>query len=270
MNKEFFTEPLTSLCATLCDFAGVTPPGYAAPASAELKQKLVNQSGLEKVDRILMYNPDAVADYIYDRYYDKFAPLEKTAPVRQRFITVYPPKTPVCFASMYTGATPDKHGITKYEKPVVKIESIFDAFIKAGKKPCIVSVKNQSMDKIFRGRDMAYFSETYDDAVVARALELMEKDEYDLLCVYNQRYDDAMHRSHPNSKRSQYALDCYAAAFKQLSEKVDTCWQKHDTLIGFAPDHGVHRMIIGLGNHGSNIPKDMNISHLYGIIPKKI
>ena len=64
MNKEFFTEPLTSLCATLCDFAGVTPPEYAAPASAELKQKLVNQSGLEKVDRILMYNPDAVADYI--------------------------------------------------------------------------------------------------------------------------------------------------------------------------------------------------------------
>ena len=269
MNKEFFTQPLTSLCATLCDFAGVTPPEHAAPLCDELKQSLISLSGVSKTDRILMYNPDAVADYIYDKYVDKFAPCEKIAPIRQRFITVFPPKTPVCFASMYTGAAPEKHGITKYEKPVVTIDSIFDAFIRAGKKPCIVSVKNQSMDKIFRGRDMAYFSEKYDDEVVERALELMDKDEYDLLCVYNQRYDDSIHRTWPTSARSRHALDCYASSFVKLGEKVKSCWQNHDTLIGVAPDHGVHRMLIGLGNHSSNIPQDMNISHLYGIIPKK-
>ncbi len=269
MEKEFFTRSLTSLTATLCGFAGVTPPEYAAPPCTELRENLIAASGVDKTDRILMYNPDAVADYIYDKYHDKFVPCEKIAPVRQRFITVYPPKTPVCFASMYTGAFPEKHGITKYEKPVVTIDSIFDAFIRAGKKPCIVSVKDQSMDKIFRGRDMAYFQEKYDEEVVERALELIEKDEYDLICVYNQSYDDAMHRSHPNSKRSQRALDLYASSFVKLGEKVNTCWQNHDTLIGFAPDHGVHRMFIGLGNHGSNIPKDMNVSHLYGIIPKK-
>ncbi len=259
---------MTSLCATLCSFADVSAPQFAAPLCEELKDRLTESGGTAKTDRILMYNPDAVADYIYDRYRDKFLPCEKIAPVRQRFLTVYPPKTPVCFASMYTGAQPEKHGITKYEKPVVEIDSIFDAFIRAGKKPCIVSVKDQSMDKIFRGRDMAYFSEKYDDEVVERALELIEKDEYDLLCVYNQRYDDSMHRTHPNSKRSLNALDCYASSFVKLGEKVNTCWKNHDTLIGFAPDHGVHRMLIGLGNHGSNIPEDMNISHLYGIIRK--
>ena len=268
MKTPFFTQPMTSLCATLCKFAGVEPPQYAAPSCDELANALESQGGTKRADRILMYNPDAVADYIYDRYIDKFAPCETIAPVRQRFITVYPPKTPVCFASMYTGAQPEKHGITKYEKPVVRIDSIFDAYIRAGKKPCIVSVKNQSMDKIFRERDMAYFSEEYNAEVVDCALELLEKDEYDLICVYNQSYDDAMHRSHPNSKRSLRALDLYASSFVRLGEKVNTCWQNHDTLIGFAPDHGVHRMLIGLGNHGSNIPQDMNISHLYGIIPK--
>lgn len=266
--QKFYDQPMTSLCATLCDFAGVTPPKFAADACEELKTGLTATSGVTSVDRILMYNPDAVADYIYDKYAEKFALCEKIAPIRQRFVTVYPPKTPVCFASMYTGATPDKHGINKYEKPVVTIDTIFDAFIRAGKKPCIVSVKDQSMDKIFRGRDMAYYSEKYDDEVVERALELIEKDEYDLLCVYNQRYDDSMHRSHPTSARSLKALDCYAGSFVKLGEKVNTCWQNHDTLIGFAPDHGVHRMLIGLGNHGSNIPEDMNISHLYGIIAR--
>lgn len=267
--QEFFKNSLTSLCSTICDFAGVQAPKFAAPACDELKNAIVAKYGKDKADRILIYNPDAIGDYIYDKYADKFVKCEQYAPVRQRFCTVYPPKTPVCFASMYTGAEPDKHGITKYEKPVVKIDTIFDAFIRAGKKPCIVSVKNQSMDRIFAGRDMAYFSEKYDDEVVEKALELIEKDEYDLICVYNQRYDDAIHRSWPTSPLAKHALDCYAKNFERLCEKVNTCWQNHDTLIGFATDHGTHRMLIGLGNHGKNIPKDMNISHLYGMIPKK-
>lgn len=269
MQNNFFKDKLTSLCSTLCNLANVPAPELSAPPCDDLLSSIRQKYNIEHVDRILMYNPDAIGDYIYDEYHDKFKTCEKFAPIRQRFCTVFPPKTPVCFASMYTGATPQQHGIQKYEKPVVTIDSIFDAYIRAGKKPCIVSVKNQSMDRIFAGKKMDYFPQKYDDEVVEFALKLIEKDEYDLICVYNQRYDDAIHRSHPKSKKAQHALDCYSNSFVKLCKKVEECWTNHDTLVGFATDHGTHRMIIGLGNHGKNIPKDMNISHLYGILQKK-
>ena len=263
-DTDFFTDSLTGLCAALCEKAGVAPPSQAAPASRTLLDELTAKYGDFTADRVLVYNPDAVGDWVTDKYADKLENSLKLAPVRHRFVTVFPPKTPVCFASMYTGAQPEVHGILRYEKPVVTIDSIFDAFIRAGKKPCIVSVKNQSMDRIFRGRDMDYFSEKYDDEVVERALELIKEDKYDLLCVYNERYDDAIHITHPCSRKARHAIDCYEANFTKLIEAVRRYWTAHDTLYGFCPDHGVHRMLIGPGNHGKNIPKDMNISHLFG------
>ena len=207
-DRDFFTDSLTGLCAALCEKAGVAPPANAAPASKPLLDELSERYGDFAADRVLIYNPDAVGDWVMDKYADKLQNSLSLAPIRHRFVTVFPPKTPVCFASMYTGAQPETHGILRYEKPVVTIDSIFDAFIRAGKKPCIVSVKNQSMDRIFRGRDMDYFSEKYDDEVVERALELIKEDKYDLLCVYNERYDDAIHVTHPTSRKARHAIDC--------------------------------------------------------------
>lgn len=265
-DRDFFDDPMTGLCAALCEKAGVEPPAQAAPASRRLLDEIAEKYGDFTADRILIYNPDAVGDWVMDRFADKLANSLSLAPIRHRFLTVFPPKTPVCFASMYTGAQPETHGILRYEKPVVTIDSIFDAFIRAGKKPCIVSVKNQSMDRIFRGRDMDYFSEKYDDEVAERALELIKADKYDLLCVYNQRYDDAIHVTHPVSRKAKHAIDCYETNFTKLVAAAEREWTGHKTLFGFCPDHGVHRMPIGLGNHGKSIPKDMNISHLFGVL----
>ncbi len=39
--------------------------------------------------------------------------------------------------TMYTGAQPAVHGITAYAKPVIKIDTIFDALIRAGKNPLL-------------------------------------------------------------------------------------------------------------------------------------
>lgn len=268
-SKGFFDDPMTGLCAALCETAGVTPPEQAAPASASLLGELRERYGDFTADRLMIYNPDAIGDWVMDKYADKLTKSFDYAPVRHRFRTVFPPKTPICFASMYTGAQPETHGILKYEKPVVTIDTIFDAFIRAGKKPCIVSVKNQSMDRIFRGRDMDYFSEKYDDEVVDRAIELIKADKYDLLCVYNERYDDAIHVTHPKSRKARHAIDCYETNFGRLVQAVRKEWSGHDTLVGFCPDHGVHRMPIGLGNHGKNIPEDINISHLFGFYPHR-
>ena len=43
----------------------------------------------------------------------------------------------------------------------------------------------------------------------------------------------------------------------------------HDTLIGFAMDHGCHEIDGDLGSHGLDMPEDLNIVHLYDVYPAK-
>lgn len=58
-----------------------------------------------------------------------------------------PSVTPVCFASMYSGVMPEIHGIMRYEKPVLKIKTVFDALAAAGKRCAIVSTEGDSISK---------------------------------------------------------------------------------------------------------------------------
>lgn len=267
--EQFNTIPLTTLTGTFCACMGVEPPKYATTKIDELVEYITSRCQNGKVDRVIIYNPDAIGDYIYRKYYDKFASVRKHLKREQPMLSMIPPKTPVCFASIYSGATPEQHGISKYVKPVLTIDTIFDALIRAGKKPCIVSVAGQSMDKIFRERDMDYYSTADDRSAVDKAIELVKEDKYDFICVYNQEHDSVMHITHPQSRFALRALDHYCDNFDRLATAVKENWKNHDTLVGFATDHGTHREWYGLGQHGKNIPKDMNITHLYDIFPKQ-
>ena len=53
-------------------------------------------------------------------------------------MSMVPPVTPVCFASMYSGLLPEKHGIKEYIKPVLKCRTVFDVVSEKGKKCAIV------------------------------------------------------------------------------------------------------------------------------------
>ena len=108
-------------------------------------------------DRVIFYNPDAVALWLYQKYTEKFTNAILHSDVSVPMLSVMPSVTPVCFASMYTGVMPDVHGIKRYEKPVLTTETIFDSFINAGKKCAIVSTSGDSISKIFLERDMDYF-----------------------------------------------------------------------------------------------------------------
>jgi len=119
-----------------------------------------------------------------------FVGVERVAPIEVEMKSVLPTYTPVCFSSMFTGAQPDVHGIRKYEKPVLSCDTIFDAFARAGKKPAIVAVKNSSIDLVFRNRKIDYYSEEYDPQVEARALKLIETDNYDFILVYHQEVQE--------------------------------------------------------------------------------
>ena len=265
MNDAVLNEiSLTGICASLTEAIGVEPPKEANPSIPALTDLVARTCG--KVDRIFMYNPDAVAMWLYQKYTSYYLPLQGNIQLTLPLRTVMPSVTPVCFGTMYTGAYPEVHGIQSYVKPVIRIDTLFDALIRAGKKPALVSTEGDSLSKIYLERPMDYFILPTVDDCTAKALQLIEEDAYDFILLYNADYDSTMHRFAPEGKESLDVLKKNIRVFGEIADKIRSCWKAHHTLLGFAPDHGCHEIDGGAGSHGLDMPEDLNILHFYTVI----
>ena len=182
--------------------------------------------------------------------------------------TVMPSVTPVCFGSLYTGAFPAVHGIRKYEKPVIRIDTLFDALIRAGKRPVIIGDPHCSLSHIFLERDMDYFIGDTIEEINKKAMALIDEDKYDFYVVYNGNYDSLMHKFGPESDEAMAQLRDNVASFDRLITALKQKWTGHDTLFAFAMDHGCHEIDGSCGSHGLDMPEDLNILHHYGLIPR--
>lgn len=256
---------LTDITKSLCNAINIPPPAYAKSSIGVLDEFVNEKTCGQGVDRMVIFNPDAIAEWITEKYSDILKDIVDSD-LKVQMLSVVPPKTPVCFASIYTGATPAEHGIQHYEKRKIELDSFFDAIARGNKKGCIVTVANQSMDILFRDRNIDYFALANDKEVVCKAVQLINSKQYDIICVYNQEYDDMMHRTHPKSLLSKRALKHYNESYKLLQQAVENSYTNEKTLLATITDHGVHREWYLLGNHGKDIPQDMNILHFYKII----
>ncbi len=256
---------LDTLCGALCYALGINSPKFSADANEQLKEYIDNTLSGEKCDRIFMYNPDAIAQWIYEKYPYFMQEVIDFAEVKLPLCTVMPSVTPVCFGTMYTGAQPCVHGIQKYEKPVIKIDSIFDALLRAGKKAAIVSYGNASMSNIYLERDIDYYIYQSMHKANAKATELIKEDKYDFICVYNGNFDSRMHKFGPESVEALAELRANSEMFSVFNELIKEHWKDHKTLVGFAMDHGCHQIDEGSGSHGLDMDEDLNIVHFYKI-----
>ena len=68
MIKAENRESLDTVCATLAYAMGIEKPQLAAEKNTALSEYIDNIFGGEKADRIVMYNPDAIAQWIYEKY----------------------------------------------------------------------------------------------------------------------------------------------------------------------------------------------------------
>ncbi len=268
MNNALNETSLDTLCAALSYTIGIDAPEKAAPADERLKEYVDTVFGGEKADRIFMYNPDAIGQWVYEKYALQLREAINRTELFLPYRTVMPSVTPVCFGTMYTGAQPEVHGIQKYTKPVLTIDTIFDALIRTGKKVAIIAIKNCSIAKIFLQRELDYFIYDSYEEINAKAAELIMKDEHDFIVVYNGNYDARMHKSGPESIDALGELRQNAAAFGEFSVLIERFWQNHNTLVGFAMDHGCHEIDEECGSHGLDMPEDLNIVHLYKGYPK--
>jgi hypothetical protein len=187
------------------------------------------------------------------------------APLTVSLHAELPSVTPVCFASMFTGARPAEHGITRYERPVLRCETLFDALIAAGRRVAIIAVKGSSIDLIFRERTIDYFSEPYDPEVIARACEIVAEDRHDFVLAYVQEYDDVMHETTPTAEEAIAAMERNLDGFVTLARCSAEHWSEHARVIAFTPDHGAHvSSESGKGTHGDDRPEDLEVQHYFG------
>ncbi len=263
---------ITQTAATVAALMGFEAPKDSAPQNPVVYDKAMAAlpANCDRFDRVLLYNPDAIAWWLYQKYTALFSEALLRSDLQIPVGSVMPSVTPVCFASMYSGVMPDKHGIKAYKKPVLTCDTLFDAAIRAGKRCAIVSTAGDSISCIFLSREMDYFLYPTYEEVLAKALELIKEDQYDLLVVYNATYDATMHKVGPESELALSVLKQNAADFAKLVDAVKEHWQGHNSFYGFCPDHGCHEIDGGCGSHGLDMEEDMNVIHLFGTATGKV
>jgi len=247
--------------------------GGQAPAQADAPLSLVTGYAERQLggpaERLLIYNPDCIGHWFWQKYSDMLAPVQALAPLAVPLRTMMPAVTPVCFGTMYTGVMPAVHGIRAYEKPVIRVDSLFDSLPRSGLRVALVAVEDSSMSKIFAGRPVDYHIVPDDAAAVARGLELIEADEHDIVVVYNQAYDDAIHATDIEAPEAIAAAAAHAADFVRLAGQAERCWRDRRAMVVWAPDHGNHTDWDGHGNHGEFREEDINVIHLFGALPAR-
>ena len=151
-----------------------------------------------------------------------------------------------------------------------RVETLFDSFIKAGKKCAVVSTRGDSISMIFLEREMDYYIYDSPEEVNEKALNLIEEDNHELIVIYNGNYDGRMHKFGPESPEALDALEKNIAFYKNMVEKINDEWKSHNVLYGFLTDHGCHEIDGDCGSHGLDMQEDMNVIHFYGVKEREL
>ena len=166
---------------------------------------------------------------------------------------------------MYTGVEPAVHGIQKYEKHLLKQESLFDCLAAAGKKTALVAVADSSMAVLFQEREgIDYYILPYDGEVTDKAVALIQEGSYEVVVVYNQEYDDVMHRTFPESEESLQGAEEPHRRLRPAVHRRRGELGYRGLSGGVGQDHGIHTNENGHGAHGSDLEEDLNVMHFFG------
>lgn len=264
MADHFNKYGLKHFAGIIADCMDLSPPESYAPGIPWVSDILKNRLG-GKADRVVLYHADAVGHYIWQKYTHLFAPVYQYTSLALPFLSTVESVTPVAHASMYTGMDPEGHGIFTYRRPQLTCDTLFDALIRAGKKVAIVAQRDSTFLHIFKGRALDYFEAPNALTVQEKALELIARDEYDVISIHTFDYDDAAHAFGPESRQGLNAVSLEAEGFQRIAQALQQN-SGHRTLITYSPDHGQHLTPGGTGLHGSKMIEDMNIVHFFGAL----
>ena len=131
----------------------------------------------------------------------------------------------------------------------------------------VIKTGNVMVDAILNSK--ISLAKSKDINVNAKAMEVILRDEHDFVVIYNGNYDSVMHKYGPESTEALAELRTNCHIFSCIAELVKNNWKHHNTLLGFAMDHGCHEIDGNCGSHGLDMLEDINIVHLYKGYPKE-
>ena len=257
------------LTPTVCELFGVREPAVCgAVAIAPVVDQAARTMGEGAMEKMVLFCCDAMGENQRDHFPEVFERIEKIAPFRIPSSAVMPSVTPVCYGTIFTGAAPCVHGIQKYTKPVLEVETLFDVFAEAGKNVAVVAMNDCSIDRIFRRRNVDYYSFRTDEQSFDCTMELIAKNSYDLIISYMNNYDHFQHRTGCFSAECTRQAYLAAERFEKLAAQLDEYCAAQNRGLVFVPDHGGHLIDENTGTHGFDIPEDMLVSHYYRLRAK--
>ena len=171
--------------------------------------------------------------------------------------TVYPARTVTGFSSMFTGAPPMAHGMRSNFVPSlgVKCESIFDSLRESGMTGKLVGIAHlvDAFGDDVETVTAVTHNDEIDDALVARAKAVMEREDPDLLALQLLSADQTGH-----------ARGSYNSEYRAKIEDTD---RKIEEFLGWCDDRGYlkdatvlitsdHGQGIGIGGHGHMSPEE--------------
>ncbi len=172
--------------------------------------------------------------------------------------TVYPARTVTAFSSMLTGAPPRAHGMRSNFVPSlgIKCDSVFDSLRDSGLKGRLVGIAH--LVDAFGESDVETVSavtsnDEIDEALAARARDVMERDDPDLLVVQLLSVDQTGHAR--GSYNDEY-LAKIEAADRIIEDFLVWCERRDyldDATVLVTSDHGQG---IGIGGHGHMSPSE--------------
>ena len=263
--KYGVAHSIADLTPTVCAVANVRPPKTAtASIIAEVEQGVRNDLNDRPVQKVFIYCGDCFGDVLLQKYPDDFKGFLQESNAVVLSTNVMKTVTPVCFATIFSGAGPEVHGIKVYEKPVVKVETLFDVFLEAGKKIAIVSQKGNSVITIFRERAIDYYAFPEDKDAYEKSLELLRQSDYDLIVVHDCEYDTTMHKFGTEGSEAAEARRAVIDRWLNVVAATDDAWKDYDRLVVFVSDHGSHmEKDSKVGSHGADIREDAVVNHFY-------
>jgi hypothetical protein len=190
-----------------------------------------------------------------DRFHEAYKPyLERVmagGTVYESVETVYPARTVVCFSSMFTGAAPERHGITSnlVLKLGLKVESIFDVLRRQGKLGRLVGIAHlidAFGDDVASVTSVAH-NDKIDQNLIAAARRELEEHDPDLLVLQLLAVDQNGHTRGTYYPEYVERIEITDRLIEEFMRWCEEHGYLEDAAVVLMADHGQGR---GIGAHG--------------------
>jgi hypothetical protein len=265
----FIMGSVTYFTPTLCKLMKIIRPNISsANPSKQVIKYFKDKTNGKKISKVIIYAADAIGKMILNKYPEQETIIKQISPLQLNLKAEFPSYTPVNYASIFTGAKPEIHGITSYTKPILKCETLFDALPDQGKRTALVAVEECSNSIIFQNRDIDYFIKKEDEEIEDTAVEIIKSKKYDLILVDRQDYDRMLHKTTPYSNEAILAFGNIIDSFHKLGNLFLEYNKEYNVAIIFISDHGAHiNCLTKKGEHGTDQYDDIMLRHFWGIYP---